>query len=85
MPFRRPHSLPVEYKGVLLDCGYLVDILVADLVVVQVKTVDTLSSIHEAQLLTYLRSGGWQVGLLINFNASKLTSGVRRMVLDLDE
>ncbi len=85
IPFRRQHPLPVKYKGVRLDCGYRVDILVANLVVVEVKTVDKLASIHEAQLLTYLRLGRWHVGLLINFNVSTLKSGVRRMVLDLDE
>ncbi len=85
IPFSRQHPLPVKYKGVRLDCGYRVDILVANLVVVEVKTVDKLASIHEAQLLTYLRLGRWHVGLLINFNVSTLKSGVRRMVLDLDE
>src|SRR5262245_8834176 len=66
--FERQRPLPVEYKGVNLECGYRLDPLVPDAVVVEIKAVSSLHSIHEAQLLTYLRHGGWSLGLLINFN-----------------
>lgn len=85
LPFERQRPLPVEYKGVHLDCGYRLDVLVADAVVVEVKTVERVLPIHEAQLLTYLRLGGWKVGLLINFNVPVLKRGIRRCVLDLEE
>ena len=85
IPFERQRQLPVQYKGVALDCGYRVDLLVADLVVVEIKAVDGLLPIHDAQLLTYLKLGGWHVGLLVNFNVDKLRHGVRRRVLGLQE
>lgn len=84
-PFERQRPLPVEYKGVHLDCGYRLDVLVADAVVVEVKAVERVLPIHEAQLLTYLRLGGWKVGLLINFNVPVLKREIRRCVLDLEE
>jgi GxxExxY protein len=74
--------LPVEYKGMRLDCGYRLDLIVNDAVVVEVKAVEELAKIHEAQLLTYLRLGGWRVGLLINFNAPILKDGIKRRVLN---
>ncbi|HEY3260227.1 MAG TPA: GxxExxY protein [Pseudonocardiaceae bacterium] len=80
VPFERQRPLPVEYKGVKLDCGYRLDLLVADAAVVEVKAVSALEPIHEGQLLTYLKLGGWQVGLLINFNVPVLKSGIKRMV-----
>jgi GxxExxY protein len=64
--------LPVIYKGLRLDCGYRVDLIVAEAVVVELKTVDHLAPVHDAQLLTYLRLGGWKLGLLINFNVALL-------------
>jgi len=64
-----------------LGCGYRLDVLVADLVVVEIKAVEALAPIHDAQLLTYLRLGGWKVGLLINFNVVVLKDGIRRRVL----
>jgi len=79
--FQRQSILPVAYKGRRLDCGYRLDILVADTVVVEVKSVAKLESVHEAQLLTYLRLGGWRAGLLINFNVPVLKQGIRRRVL----
>lgn len=85
IPFERQRSLPVVYKGLYLDCGYRLDIVVANLAVVEIKAVDRLLPIHEAQLLTYLRLGGWKVGLLINLNVFVLKQGVRRRVLDLPE
>lgn len=83
--FERQAPLPVAYKGVQLDCGYRLDFLVERAVVVELKSVDTLRPIHEAQLLTYLRLGGWTVGLLINFNAPVLRNGIRRVVLNYED
>lgn len=83
--FKRQLSLPVDYKGVKLESGLRIDLLVADLVVVEVKAVEKVLPVHEAQLLTYLKLGGWQVGLLINFNVAQLTQGIRRKVLNLEE
>jgi GxxExxY protein len=83
--FQRQRSLPVEYKGVKLTCGYRIDLLVADTVVVGIKAVEDLTFVHEAQLLTYLRLGGWKVGLLINFSAPVLRQGIKRLVLGLEE
>ncbi len=85
IPFVREVSLPLTYKGIRLDCGYRVDLVVAEKVAVEAKSVDMILPIHEAQLLTYLRLGGWQVGLLINFNVPLLTQGIRRRVLGLKE
>jgi GxxExxY protein len=79
--FRRECGLPLQYKGIRLDCGYRIDVLVADLVVVEIKAVEKLAPIHDAQLLTYLRLGGWKVGLLINFNVVVLKDGIHRRVL----
>ena len=79
--FERQRLLPVEYKGVKLDCGYRLDLLVAKTVVVELKAVESIEPIHEAQLLTYLRIGGWKIGLLINFNVPVLKDGIRRRVL----
>lgn len=85
IPFKREWPLPVTYKGIRLDCSYRLDLLVADSVVVEIKSVDALTSIHEAQLLTYLKLGGWKVGLLINFNVELLKTGIHRRVLGLAE
>ena len=79
--FRREHGLPLRYKGIQLECGYRLDVLVADLIVVEIKAVEKLAPIHDAQLLTYLRLGGWKIGLLINFNVVVLKDGIRRRVL----
>ena len=83
--FERQVAIPVEYKGVKLDCGYRADIVVDGSVLVEIKAVDSLFSIHEAQLLSYLKLGGWKIGLLINFNVELLKHGIRRRVLNLIE
>jgi GxxExxY protein len=83
--FERQYPLPVEYKGTKLDCGYRLDLLVANQAVVEIKAVDSLLPIHEAQLLTYLRLGGWQAGLLINFNVPVLKQGIKRLVNGLKQ
>jgi len=80
IPFEYEEPLPLEYKGLRLDCGYRMDLVVANAVIVEVKTVKALAPIHEAQLLTYLKLTGVKVGLLINFNVEVLKSGIRRMV-----
>lgn len=76
--FEKP--LPLEYKGVRLDCGYRLDLLVSGAVIVEVKSVAALALIHDAQLLTYLKLTGVKVGLLINFNVVVLKDGLRRLV-----
>jgi GxxExxY protein len=81
LSFRRQIDLPVAYKGLKLDCGYRLDVVVEDLVVVEMKSIDQVLPIHHAQLLTYLRLSGKNVGLLINFNVSVLKNGIVRRVL----
>ncbi len=83
--FVRQISVPVEYKETKLDCGYRLDLLIENSVVIEIKSVDKLMPVHEAQLLTYLKLGGWNVGLLINFNVSLLKNGVKRKVLGFKE
>ena len=74
----REKALPVVYKGVTLDCGYRIDLLVQHTVIVELKAVEELAPIHEAQLLSYLKLSGCPVGLLINFNVRQLTQGIKR-------
>ena len=81
LPFERQRPLPIDYKGVKLDCGYRLDIVVANLVVVEVKAVASILPIHEAQLLSYLKLGGWNLGLLLNFHVPVLKDGIRRKIL----
>ena len=80
LKFRRQVSLPVLYKGIALDCGYRMDLLVENAVVLGLKTVDHLLPVHSAQLLTYLKLSGKQIGLLINFNEPVLKKGLKRIV-----
>ena len=79
--FERQLQLPVTYKGAKLDAGYRLDILVASRLVVEVKAVERIVAIHEAQLLTYLRMSGHRVGLILNFNHAVLKDGIRRLAL----
>ena len=79
--FKRQVALPLSYKGLRLDCGYKLDLIVRDEVIVELKAIEKLLPIHEAQLLTYLRLTGKRVGLLINFNVPLLTQGIIRRVL----
>ena len=74
-------SLPVSYRGVKVDCGYRIDLLVEDQIILELKSVEKLEPIHEAQLLSYLKLSGYKIGLLINFNVSLLKNGIRRFVL----
>ena len=85
IPFERQKPLPVQYKGVELDCGYRLDFLVSGMVVVEVKAIDALLPIHQAQLLSYLKLGGWKLGLLINFHVPLLREGIKRVVSGLEE
>lgn len=76
-------SLPFNYKGTHLDVGYRIDLMVENKVIVEIKSVENLSPVHHAQLLTYLRLSGRKLGLLINFNSSKLNEGIHRVVNNL--
>ena len=81
----RQRALPVVCRGVQIDCGYRIDLLVDGAVIVELKTVDALKPVHEAQLLSYLKLSGCHVGLLINFHVVRLRDGVRRLVNNLPE
>ena len=85
IPFERQVPIAVEYKGVKLDCGYRADIVDDGMILVEIKAIDSLLPIHDAQLLSYLKLGGWKIGLLINFNVELLKNGLRRRVLGLVE
>jgi len=79
--FKLQCPLPVKYKGIKLDCGYRIDLLVNDELIVELKSVDQIMGIHQAQLLTYMKLFGAKVGLLINFNVEILKTGIKRFVL----
>ena len=79
IPYKKQKELPIQYKGVKLDCGYRLDILVANRLIVELKACESLQPIHEAQLLTYLKLTGIKVGLLINFNVPVLKEGIKRL------
>jgi GxxExxY protein len=81
MPFRRQVPLPIEYKGAKLDCAYRLDLVVCDTVLVELKSIEQLLPIHQAQVLTYLKLSGYPIGLLVNFNAASLRQGLRRLTL----
>ena len=81
----RQKALPVKYRGVNVDCGYRIDLLVEGKVVIELKAVERLEAIHQAQLLSYLKLSGCKVGLLINFNVKVLKDGIRRLVNELEE
>ena len=81
IPFKLQVELPVEYKRIKLACGYRIDLLADDRLIVELKSVDQLLKIHEAQILTYMKLAAVRVGLLINFNVDLLRKGVRRFVL----
>lgn len=75
-------AVPVQYKGVQLDCGYRLDLLVANRLVVELKAVECLEPIHTAQVMSYLRLAGYRLGLLLNFHVPVLKDGIRRIILD---
>jgi GxxExxY protein len=74
-------ALPLSYDGIQIDIGYRLDLLVSDVVIVELKAVDKLTALHQAQLLSYLKLSGKRVGLLINFNTEHLRDGIRRVIL----
>ena len=76
--FRLEHPVPVEYKGVRLDCGYRIDILVEGELIIELKAIDKIQGIHKAQILTYMRLAQIETGLLINFNVERLKDGIQR-------
>ncbi|MBI4497983.1 MAG: GxxExxY protein [Chloroflexi bacterium] len=76
----RQKELPVTYRGITVDCGYRIDLLVEGAVIVELKAVERLEPIHEAQLLSYLKLSGCWAGLLVNFNVKVLKNGIRRLV-----
>ena len=76
----RQKPLPIVYQDVELDAGYRVDLLVEGQVILEIKAVDRLAPIHEAQVLSYLRLSGCSIGLLVNFNVTRLKDGIRRLV-----
>ena len=79
--FQLQLAQPVRYKDVLLDCGYRIDILIENQLIIELKGVEKLLGIHEAQLLTYMKLAEMKLGLLMNFNVSKLKEGIKRFVL----
>jgi GxxExxY protein len=81
LSFERQVDLPVSYKGLNLDCGYKIDLIVEQQVVLELKAIEKILPIHEAQLLTDLKLSGKRVGLLINFKTPLLTRGIKRFVL----
>ena len=81
IPFKLQFPLPVEYKGTKLDCGYRVDLLVDNKIIVELKSIDRILPIHEAQLLTYMKLADVSIGLLMNFNVKYMKDGIKRMVL----
>ena len=78
--FRREIEVPLTYKGVVIAMAYRLDFLIEDELVLEIKAVDKLDTVHEAQLLTYLKLSGLTLGLLINFNVPRLTEGVKRLI-----
>ncbi len=85
IPHQTQKPVPVVYKGVKLECGYRLDLLVADTVVGEVKSVEVVIPVHRAQVLTYLKLGPWKLALLFNFNVAVLKEGIERLVLGLEE
>jgi len=81
IPFRLEHPMPVEYKGIRLDCGYRIDVLVDDRLILELKAVEKIKGIHKAQLLTYMKLARIETGLLINFNVKRLIDGIHRFKL----
>jgi GxxExxY protein len=85
IPHQAQKAVPVIYKGVKLECGYRVDVLVDGRIVVEAKAVEMVIPVHKAQALTYLRMGGWKLALLLNFNVAVVKDGISRIVLGFEE
>ena len=80
LSYKRQVTLPVFYDGQRIDAGYRLDLLVADRVVIEVKAIEALAEIHKAQLLSYLKLGGYRLGYLLNFNVPRMKDGICRLV-----
>lgn len=76
--FQKQLSMPVKYKGIKLDCGYRIDFLVENEVVIELKSTQNITGVHEAQILTYMRLAEMRTGLIINFNVKRMIDGVKR-------
>jgi GxxExxY protein len=83
--FERQKSLPIIYKDIMLDCGYKLDIIVENAIILELKACEKIEPIHKAQLLTYLKLSNLKLGLLLNFNVPLMRDGIKRVVLDLKE
>jgi GxxExxY protein len=81
IPYARQVPLPVVYKGIRLECGYRMDVVVDSKVLIELKSIDSVEGIHKAQVLTYLRLSGLRTALLLNFNVAVLKNGMTRLVL----
>ena len=81
LPFERQKELPVQYKNVTLKCGYRIDVVVDEKVILELKCVETILPVHKAQILTYLKLTKMEVGLIINFHVPVLRDGIKRFVL----
>ena len=79
--FQQEYPMPVKYRGVLLDCGYRIDIFVNNQLILELKAVEEIKGVHKSQLLTYMKLAGVETGLLINFNVRKLVDGILRFKL----
>ena len=85
LSFERQKPLPVKYKGRTLDCGYRLDIVVENAIILELKSCEKIEPIHRAQLLTYLKLSGLNLGLLLNFNVALMRDGIVRIVNELEE
>ncbi len=81
IPFARQVALPLTYKQVQLDCTYKMDVVVNDELILEIKSAETITPLHQAQLLTYLRLSGHRLGLILNFNTPTLKQGIRRLII----
>ena len=81
LSFERQKPLPLEYKSIKLDCGYRIDMIVENKVILELKCVNSITPVHEAQLLTYLKLSGIKVGLILNFHVALMRDGIKRLVL----
>ncbi len=83
IPYERQKVIPVSYKGLQLECGFRLDLLVDSLVIVELKAISEFAPVHEAQVLTYLKLTQCKLGLLLNFNVTRMRQGIKRVVLNL--
>ena len=85
LKFKRQQPTPIIYKEIKLDCGYRIDLLVENKLVIEIKSVEALNDVHTAQILTYMKLGNFKLGLLINFNVFLLKDGIKRIVNSFKE